>query len=515
VSARKIAFLILIVLFAASVETAWNVREHVDFGFGPQGCRVMGGRFYGPSWSFEASGERPVTASALRLEVENAFGGVSVVKGARGVVKARLRKVVFLPTEERARQLADRIELRLTGDADVVKVATNRDELGRHDDVGFETHLEIEAPEGTAVQVRSEHGKVELSDVAAADVTASFDGVTLERVAGDATLEVRHGSVSVERVGGRLQLSSRHGAVTLAGVGGPAKLELQHGNLGVRETSALEVELAYGELTAESVAGDLVVRSQHAPVTASDVTGRAEVETSFGSVRLERIGGDARVKVEHGHVAATDISGGFTGEASFDGVELERVRGPVELKVQHGGVEAKGLESGARVRASGDDVTLEGFAGAIDVEVERGSARLAPGAAIKADVIASATHGNVALEVPDGSAFHLEAESHRGQVDAELAGLSAQRDEGRRHGQHVQGQQGAGGPQVRLTADGDVSLDARPARAVSEGAVEKPRVSTAEAPAKPPSKASASPAAKPTPSAEATPKTPESPDGTR
>jgi DUF4097 and DUF4098 domain-containing protein YvlB len=515
VSARKIAFLILIVLFAASVETAWNVREHVDFGFGPQGCRVMGGRFYGPSWSFEASGERPVTASALRLEVENAFGGVSVVKGARGVVKARLRKVVFLPTEERARQLADRIELRLTGDADVVKVATNRDELGRHDDVGFETHLEIEAPEGTAVQVRSEHGKVELSDVAAADVTASFDGVTLERVAGDATLEVRHGSVSVERVGGRLQLSSRHGDVTLAGVGGPAKLELQHGNLGVRETSALEVELAYGELTAERVAGDLVVRSQHAPVTASDVTGRAEVETSFGSVRLERIGGDARVKVEHGHVAATDISGGFTGEASFDGVELERVRGPVELKVQHGGVEAKGLESGARVRASGDDVTLEGFAGAIDVEVERGSARLAPGAAIKADVIASATHGNVALEVPDGSAFHLEAESHRGQVDAELAGLSAQRDEGRRHGQHVQGQQGAGGPQVRLTADGDVSLDARPARAVSEGAVEKPRVSTAEAPAKPPSKASASPAAKPTPSAEATPKTPESPDGTR
>ena len=121
-SARKIAFLILIVLFAASVETAWNVREHVDFG--PQGCRVMGGRFYGPSWSFEATGERPVTGSALRLEVENAFGGVSVVKGAHGVVKVRLRKVVFLPTEERARQLADRIELRLTGDADVVKVAT-------------------------------------------------------------------------------------------------------------------------------------------------------------------------------------------------------------------------------------------------------------------------------------------------------------------------------------------------------------------------------------------------------
>ena len=519
-SARKIGFLILIVLFAASVETAWNVRDHFDIG--PQGCRVMGGRFYGPSWSFEATGERPVTASALRLEVDNAFGGVSVAKGAPGVVKVRLRKVVFLPTEEKAKALADRIELRLTGDADLVKVATNRDELGRHDDVGFETHFEIEAPEGTAVQVRSEHGKVELSEVASADVTASFDGVTLERVAHDATLEVRHGSVSIERVGGRLQLSSRHGDVKVAGVSGPAKLELQHGNLAVRETGALEIEHAYGELTAESVAGDLVVRGQHAPVTATDVTGRAEVETTFGGVRLERIGGDARVKAEHGHVAASDVSGGFSGQTSFDGVELQRVKGPVELEVKHGGVEAKGLEGGARVRASGSDVTLEGFAGVIDVEVERGSARLAPGAPIKADVAASATHGNVSLEVPDGSAFELEAESRRGQVDAELSGLRAQRDEGRRHGQHVQGRSGAGGPQVRLTADGDVSLDARPARAVSDGAIEKPRVSAAEAPstsAAPSPKASVAPAAKPSPTLPAerapTPKAPENPDATR
>jgi hypothetical protein len=257
-------------------------------------------------------------------------------------------------------------------------------------------------------------------------------------------------------------------------------------------------------------------------VTATDVTGRAEVETSFGGVRLERIGGDARVKVEHGHVTASDVSGGFTGETSYDGVELRRVKGPVELQVRHGGVEAKGLEGGARVRASGSDVTLDGFAGAVDVEVERGSARLAPGAPIQADVLASATHGGVELEVPDGSAFELEAESRRGQVDADVSGLSAQRDEERRHGQRVQGQRGAGGPQVRLTADGDVSLDARPARAVSDGSIEKPRANAAEAPAIPatPSpKAIPAPTAKPSQSLpaerEPTPKTPEAPESPR
>ena len=63
-SLRKIALLILIVGFAATVETAWNLQ--CDIHFGAEGCRVMGGRFYGPSWTYEASAERAATAAAPR-----------------------------------------------------------------------------------------------------------------------------------------------------------------------------------------------------------------------------------------------------------------------------------------------------------------------------------------------------------------------------------------------------------------------------------------------------------------
>ena len=70
-SARKIGLLILILAFGASVETAWQVRG--DWRVGPEGCRVIGGRFYGPSYSFEQTAERAVPAgAALRLEARNA-----------------------------------------------------------------------------------------------------------------------------------------------------------------------------------------------------------------------------------------------------------------------------------------------------------------------------------------------------------------------------------------------------------------------------------------------------------
>jgi DUF4097 and DUF4098 domain-containing protein YvlB len=517
VSARKIALLVLIVAFAASLETAWIVRG--DVRIGPEGCRVMGGRFYGPSWAFEASAERAVAeGQAPRLEVENAFGGVSVSAGAPGAVKVKLRKVVFLPTEEKARAFADRIELRLTGDGALVRVGTNRDEIGRRDETGFETHLEIEAPPQTVVEVRSQHGRVELAGVAQADVVSSFEGVKVERVAGTLKLEARHGDVSVEEIGGGLELNSRHGNVSVSGVAAAARLDVQHGNVEVRRSAGLEVDLAHGELTAEIVGGDLVVRGQHAPVRGSDVTGRAEIETSFGDVRLERVGGELRARAQHGGVAASDVAGGANVEASHDGVTLERVAGPVEVVVQHGGVEAKGLARGARVRASGADVTLDGFSGPIDLEVERGSARLAPGSTLDADIVAQATHGGVQLEVPEGSRFDLDAESQRGRVDAPLEGITAA-DEGRR-GQRASGRHGGGGVSVRLKADGDVELESRPVRSRDDWAVARPRAGEKPAVEAPAVAASPRPTPKPTPTptpdvpAEAPVVTPRSPQQT-
>jgi DUF4097 and DUF4098 domain-containing protein YvlB len=286
-------------------------------------------------------------------------------------------------------------------------------------------------------------------------------------------------------------------------VTGSARLDVQHGDLELSRCAGLEIDLAHGELKAEGVGADLVVRAQHAPVRAFDIAGKVHVETSFGDVQLERVGGDLEARVEHGGVSASDVAGAVKLETSHDGVTLERVAGAVEAKVEHGGLEAKGLARGAHIRVSGADVTLDGFSGPIDLEVARGSARLAPWGALDAEIVARATHGGVQLEIPEGSGFELEAESERGQVEAPLEGLTAE-DEGRR-GQRASGRHGGGGVSVRLKADGDVTLESRPVRSRDGWAVAQPRTRdkpAAEAPAvvtSPTPKASPRPTATPTP----------------
>lgn len=471
-SARKIGFLILLLGAGAAIEAAWQLRG--DIRIGPEGCRVIRGRFYGPSYSFDATQERAV-AEAPRLEVRNAFGGVTVRPGGPGSVKVRLRKVVFLPTEERARAFSERVELRLQGEGQLVRVTTNRDELGRADDVGFETHLEIEAPPETTVEVRNEHGRVDLTGLAAADVVSSFDGVSVERLAGGLKLEAGHGGVRVDGVGAGLELHARHGDVEISDVAGASRIEVEHGDLTARETAALDVGIQYGQLEAAAVAGDLVVRGGRAGLRASDVQGRAEVETSYGAIHLARVAGNVRASARHGEVTAEDVGGELHAEATHARVAVDRVDGPVLLVAERGEVKAGGLARGGTVRTTSGDVTLDGFAGPMEVEVERGSARLSPRAPIVSPITVSATQGEIQLKVPEGSRFSLEAESGRGELRGDVPGLSMREtgdDRGR--GRRAAGELSGGGGAVRLRSDGDVVLEAQPAGPVADRPVAKP-----------------------------------------
>jgi DUF4097 and DUF4098 domain-containing protein YvlB len=508
-SARKIFFLILLLGFGAAVETAWQVRG--DWRVGPEGCRVIGGRFYGPSYSFEQAAERALPAGETpRLEVKNSFGSVKVTAGAPGVVKVKLRKVVFLPTEDKAKAFADTVELRLTGDGAVVRVGTNRDEIARREDIGLETHLEIEAPPQTVADVRNEHGRVDLAGLASADVLTSFDGVAIERIAGPVQLESRHGDVRVSGVEGALTLSSRQGNVEVEDVAGPAKLEVEHGDLVARRTGAADVGLQFGGLTAEGVRGDLVVRGAHAELRASDVAGRAEVETSFAGIHVARVGGEVRATARNGDITAEDVAGGLYAETTHATVTLDRVDGPVQATADHGSVEGRGLAKGAKVRATGGEVSLDGFAGPVEVEVERGSARLSPRAALAAPLTASATNGEVHLDVPEGSRFDLDAESRRGELRTDVPGLAApetERKPGR--GQSLAAKLAGGGALVRLRADGDVVLEAKPAGAIADRSVARPSATAPPAEAPAPA-ASPSPTAKPKPRA-APPEAPAAP----
>jgi DUF4097 and DUF4098 domain-containing protein YvlB len=449
VKASKIGLLILVLGFGGAIETAWSVRQNI--GFGPQGCRVLAGRFYGSSFTFDAEQTQPVPAG-IAIEVVNAFGGVTVRAGDPGQVKIALRKVVFRPTEEQARAFANQIRINAAVDGNVLRVGTNRDELENHSEareVGFETHFELTVPAATEVTVRNE--------AARADITSSFDEVRLSRVSGAARIQSRHGDVLASTVGGDLSLVARFGRVELQDVRGRATVDSEHGDVSAARTGGLDIRASFGDVGVEGVRGDVEVRSQHGPVTARDVSGAATIEGSFGDAQVEKAGGDVRITVAHGAIDAADVVGGVVAETSFGDVVLARVGGPVQVKVAHGGVKARALEKGAQISASGADVEIDGFRGEVRVEVERGGVSLAPAGALTDPVWASAAQGAVRLEVPAGSRFVLDATAEPGEVQVDVPGLVVTSTTAGA----AKGEIGGGGSSVHLQArHGDVRVQA-------------------------------------------------------
>ena len=469
--ASKIGLLFLILGFGGTVETAWRVRN--ELGVGPWDWRVLtGGKFTGPSYSFEEQQVQAVPEGTA-VQVDNAFGGVKTLVGAPGEVKVVLRKVVYRNSEADAEAFAGRVHLVQTLGGGTLRLSTNRGEIERSDEgrrIGFETHLEVTLPPATRVEVANEHGTTEVADVAEARVRGSFESMRVERVAGAADVDSRHGDVVVADVGGALTLASRHGEVEVRQVKGRAVLKVEHGDVAATNVGGLQLELRHGALTADGVLGDLAVTGELAGVQASAVTGNVAVETSYREVSVKRVGGDARVGSRHGEIEAEDVTGGVYAESRYADVSLARIAGPVEVRVVHGGVDAHTLAKGAVIRASGDDVIVDGFKGGLDIQSDRGGVRLTPSGPVDAAINVRSIHGGIELSVPAGSKFNLDASSAGGEVQANMAGFTTTESAPSR----VRGTMNGGGSAVVLAAErGDVMLRSQ-AVVASEGEAKAP-----------------------------------------
>ena len=460
--ASRLGLLLLILGFGLFVEAAWDSRAHISIG--ASGCRVLSGRFYGPSFEFEDQARLELTGDSLPIVIGNSFGDVKVSPGEGSSVEVQLRKVVYRPTRVEAEEFAEEIRVVLREDSGRVVLETNRADLTRklrgHREIGFETHLSVQVPAGSIVRIDNSHGAVHVEDMGELEASNSYDTQHVSRISGPTQLTNRHGRVSARHISGTLRVASRYADVEIEDVDAAASLDMHHGDVQLRRVAAIELKIRHGRLDAEVVGGELTVRGSHASISANQVTGRCDVETTWGDVTLQNLADSARATASHGELRISDVAGSFDGEASYKDAEIERVGGKVTLRVRQAGVTGRSLNGGAEIATSGDDVLLERFAGSVKVNASRGNIVLRPIEALTDDLLAVAEHGNIVLELPASSRFDLDATARRGQLelDPELELSIRSRDEEGRS-ERVKGSLGSGGATVTLRAErGDVRV---------------------------------------------------------
>ena len=207
----------------------------------------------------------------------------------------------------------------------------------------------------------------------------------------------------------------------------------------------------YGDLALSGIRGTLLAKSSSGEIQADEIQGASvRIETSYGDIELRQIqatqleahtsSGEIEARAlqcervllssDYGDIAVRELKGDLDSKTSSGEVRIADARGACRAHSDYGDVEAEGVFS---------SLWLSSSSGSIHGRARAGST-LSEGWELASD------YGEVALELPAGLSFALDASTDYGEVQTELPGV----------------QVGGGGPKLRLhSSSGDVSIRVR------------------------------------------------------
>jgi DUF4097 and DUF4098 domain-containing protein YvlB len=395
-----------------------------------------------------------------RVVIRHALGSVRLRAGADGEVSVRAERRLEGPDRQAIEAFLRGLKVNVSALDDCVEVSTIRPREPQKRLDQATVNLDVTVPARAPVEVDSSFGDLDAEGLAALQATTTFGGLTVRAIAGDVTLEGKHGKVVVDdvrgdvhithslgdvavaRVGGALVARNQFAQIHAAEVGGRAVIDNRSGPIVLsRVGGGAQVTCQYAQVQVSDVVGDLKVNNRAENVAVSDVRGVVTVTNANGSVEARDITGELRVDNRQGAVTIAGVAGKVTVAQGDGELKVRDVRGSADLTNTHGLVEVDGITEACRIRNDFGPVTVQNAHGNLNVTNAWGLVRVdvPPGEAReeRAEWQLENTHGNVVLGIPPGAGCRLDIEVSAGTIDSQLAAVAGQRAGNRETAQAV------------------------------------------------------------------------------
>ncbi|MDD8027375.1 MAG: DUF4097 family beta strand repeat-containing protein [Acidobacteriota bacterium] len=251
-------------------------------------------------------------------------------------------------------------------------------------------------------------------------VKNSYGPVKVSGLAG-AELINDHGRVSADRIAGPLVIRTSYEPVDADGIGGDCRIEVPHGEVNVRSVEGeILIENSYERIRVERAAKTLTIAGDHSDILAKDIGGRAEIGSSYEAIR---VAGAADVQI-HGLQSDIDVSE-IKGSADIvndhGSVRARDIAGRFKVEGRDVGVWASGIRGPEiRISTSYQDVDLLDFSAPVTLILSHGNLHLRP-LDLAAALDVQGSYAAVDLEWPAGLRAPLDARTTSGEIDWRLA----------------------------------------------------------------------------------------------
>jgi DUF4097 and DUF4098 domain-containing protein YvlB len=433
---------------------------------------VRPGQWFGNSYTYTQEATYPMRAAGP-IQIENAYGLISVIPGSDGEARVRLKKVVYANEESRAKSIADEIRL----------------EAGPQGIEQTEAPLKVEAEPRPKGKAKTETFVVKTNRDALSSSNYRFNTDMEVFVPKKSDLVVRNsfGEVRVANVDGKLDLSTTHNPLELRDCSGEFVVSNRYAESRLINLTGNVTVDARGHVYLETIKGDVNVRDEYSPVEINDVDGQVTVSNTESSIQLEKItkpvvvkargtqvrandlGSTLKVTTNHRRLEVSDVASNVVLESQYSTVSLKDIRGNVDINTNsdritaddlHGYLKVKGQGSGIRantvegpidIRTTLKDVIVNNFNGACMITNEYADVSLSAGTLDKGEISVKNHNGGIDLFLPEGAPFQIDATARNGRVDSDYAGL--QPSQGAGDVGLLKAKQKSGGPKIVLETD--------------------------------------------------------------
>lgn len=407
---------------------------------------VRPGQWIGRSFSYNKESTYPIVASAP-LRIENAYGPISILPGTEGEVRVRLRTVVFNDDEERAKRISD--EIRLEGGTEgqveaeanvkpeaepaarnkaaskVFLVRTNRDALSSKD-YRFNTEMEIFVPRKSGITVRNSYGEVRVTGIEGKlDLSTSHNPLEVRDCTGDVVVANRYAESHIVNLTGNLTADVR-GRVYAETIKGDVNVRSEYSPVEIRDvTGKVTVSNTDSSITVDKVAKAVVIDGQGCQVTARNIADALKIAASHKRIQVSQVDSNVTMETRYATIQLKDVKGNLYIISNSDHLTLDSISGYVKVRAEGTGVHADAITGPVEIYTNRKDVTVNNFENACKVSNEYGDVTLSTGTVGKGELSVKNRNGSIDLFLPENAAFQIDATARNGRIDSEYQGLES------------------------------------------------------------------------------------------
>ncbi|MCL5744979.1 MAG: DUF4097 family beta strand repeat-containing protein [Acidobacteria bacterium] len=288
---------VLVVLIALLGTGLFSAHRH-GIRFGMRGLEM-----FGEPYDFSVSVQKTLPEAPARIVVENLRGNVKVTGGAAQEIRVTGRKSIRALSRPEAARADQRTPVEIVAQGGSWVIRTNQDRLDNSERISDD--LEIAAPAQAMLEVHARSGDYDISDVAGVQIRAERGDVRLNRIAGNARVEVRRsdlvravdvtGNVDLQGRGSDVELVSIKGQASVNGafsgtldfrnIAKPLHFESQNTDLRVEAVPG-QLSMDLGEFSGRDLTGPIRLITKSKDVRIHDFTQSLELETERGDIEL-------------------------------------------------------------------------------------------------------------------------------------------------------------------------------------------------------------------------------------